>query len=157
MEAILIHERTYEFSACKLDVFGLKITGFTDVSYGDSLEIGEGRGASQVPLATSKGKYKAEAFKASIHRSTGQELRAHIAGQSQDGKSLGGVRGTIVLQYVDDLLGVQTITAKGCRVTKPGDGASKEGSDPDMEAWEFYVKTLDRNGITLFESGEPGA
>lgn len=157
MEQILINGDVYDFSGTRLDAFGFKARGYTAIEYDDGMEYGEGRGASQVPLATSRGKYKAEPLKVTFHRSTGEELRQHIAGQSRTGKSLGGVKGTIVLQYIHDSLGVQTITAKGCKVQKPGTGSSKEGTDPDMEVWEFYVRLLDRNGITLYESDEAGA
>ncbi len=155
-EAILINNKTYDFSACRLEVFGLKRVGFTKADYDDSLEVGEGRGASQVPLASTKGKYKAEPFKITLHKSSGEELRKHIAGQSRTGTSLGSVRGLIILQFVDDELGVQTVTAKGCRVTKPGTSSNAEGAEALMEDWEFYVRLLDRNGITLFESDEAG-
>lgn len=154
MESILINGEHYEFSSCRLDIFGMKIVGFTSVDFNDKIERGEGRGASQVALSSGRGKYSTDPFKVSLHRSTGEELRRHIAAQSKSGKSLGNVKGTIVLQYVHDELGTQTVTGKECKVNVGGTGASKEGTDPDMEAWEFYVRLLDRNGITLYESEE---
>ncbi len=157
MEAILINGRTYSFADCRLEIFGLKIVGYTQVDYDDELEIGEGRGASQVALADTKGKYKAEPFKIKAHKSTAKEVRDHIASQSRTGKSLGGVRGTIILQVIDDELGVQTVTASKCRITKPGTNSQSEGADSLMEDITFYVRTIDRDGITLYESDEPGA
>jgi hypothetical protein len=155
-EAILVNNRTYDFGACRLEVFGLKRVGFTKADYDDSMEFGEGRGASQVALGTGKGKYKAEPFKITLHKSSAEELRQHIAAQSRTGKSLSSVRGTIVLQVVDDELGVQTVTAKGCRVMKGGTSSNAEGAEALMEDWEFYVRLLDRNGVTLYESDEAG-
>jgi hypothetical protein len=155
-ESVLINGREYDFSACKLDVFGMKIVAFSKVTYADALEIGSQFGASQVELADTKGVYKAEAFKLTLSKSTGADLRTHIAAKSRTGNSLGGVRDTIVLQFVDDVIGVQNVIAKGCRVTNPGSGDHSKSPDPLSEEWEFKVKTLSRNGITLFESDEPG-
>lgn len=156
-EAVLINGRAYDFSSCRLEVFGEKIVGFTSIDYNDKLERGEGRGASQVLLAVTRGKYAADPVKIELHKSTGAELRAKIASQSRTGKSLGSVVGTIILQVIDDELGVQTTTMGRCQVNVPGSGSFKEGSDPLMESWEFFCRTIDRDGITLYESDEPGA
>lgn len=156
-EAILINEATFDFGCSRLDCFGLKRVGFTSIDYEDNLERGEGRGASMVALASSPGKYTASPCKITFHKSSGEELRQHIATQSTDGKSLGQVKGTIVLQFIHPTLGVQTVTMSGCKVNNPGTSSAKEGSDPLTEDWEFYVRLISRNGITLYESSDPGA
>ena len=65
-ESILINGKGYQFSACRLELFGLKRVGFTQADYGDKLEMGEGRGASQVALASSDGVYKADPLKVTL-------------------------------------------------------------------------------------------
>lgn len=156
-ESVLANGVAYDFSCCRLDIFGMKVVGFASIDYADKLERGEGRGASQVPLAVSRGKYSADPVKISLLKTTGAELRTHLAAQSRTGNSIGQVKGTIVLQTVDDDIGVQTTTFSRCQPNVPGSGGYKEGSDPLMEDWEFYCRTIDRDGITLFESDEPGA
>jgi hypothetical protein len=150
-EAILINGDVYDFSATRLDCMGLKRVGFTSIDYGDKLERGEGRGASQVALGVSKGKYSTDPVKITFHRSSGEELRQYLASKSSNGRNLGSVKAPIVLQFIHETLGVQTITFKDCRVNVPGTGSAKEGSDPLTEDWEFYTRLIDRNGIVLYE------
>ncbi len=156
-ESILVNGKGYDFAACRLDCFGLKRVGFTSIDFSDKLERGEGRGASQVALAVSRGKYVTDPVKIKFHATSGDELRQHVAAQSRTGKSIGSVEGTIVLQLVDDKLGVLTYTFAKCMVNVPGTGAYAEGSELLVEDWEFYVRLIDRNGITLYESDEAGA
>lgn len=155
-ESILINRVTYDFSSCRLNVFGLRRVGFTQMDYADKLERGEGRGASQVALASSDGKYTTDPLKITLHKTSGEELRQHIASQSRTGNSLGDVEGVVVLQFVHPRLGVQTVTCKHCKVTNPGTSSHGEGPDPLTEDWEFYVRLIDRNGITLYQSDDPG-
>ena len=155
-ESILINGEVYDFYSTRLNIYGLPIVGYTSVDYSDKIERGEGRGASQVALASSRGKYSADKFKVTVHRTTGEEMRQHIASQSDDGRSIGNVKGTIVLQLDHPVLGVQTVTAKDCKPDVPGTGSAKEGSDPLTEDWEFYTRLIDRNGITLYDSSEVG-
>ncbi len=156
MESILVNGKTYDHSCSRLDVFGMKVVGFTSIDYGDKIERGEARGASQVALGVTKGKYTTDPCKITLHKSSAAELRKHIAGQSRTGNSTGNVKGTIVVQFVDDELGVQTHELIDCRMNNPGTGSSKEGSDPLTEDVEFYVRLIKRNGVTLFESDEAG-
>lgn len=156
-EAILINRETYDFSDARFSIFGLKRVGVTSIDYSDKLERGEARGASQVALGVSKGKYTTDPVKVTLHRSSGEELRQHIAQLSRTGRSLGGVTGTIFFQFVHETLGTQTIVCKGCKVNVAGTGSAKEGSDPLTEDWEFYTRAISRNGITLYESDDPGA
>ena len=110
----------------------------------------------QVALGVTKGKYTTDPTKLTLEKSTSEKLRAHIAGQSRDGKSTGNVKGTIVVQYVDDEAGVQTHELLNCKTNVDGKASHKEGSDVLTEDWEFYTRLIKRNGKTLFESDEAG-
>lgn len=155
-ESVLVNGRAYDFYATRLEVFGLKLVGYSQIDFGDKIERGEARGPSQVALATTRGKYSADKFKLKLLATSGKELRAHLASKSRTGKSTGQVKGVIVLQLLDDELGVQTTTFGGCRPDVTGTASYGEGTDALMEDWEFYVRTIERDGITQYESDEPG-
>jgi len=155
-ESILVNGKAYDHSGTKLDVFGKKYVAFTSIDYGDKLERGEARGASQVALGVTRGKYVTDPCKLTVHKSTAQEIRDDIASQSADGVSFGNVKGTIIVQYVDDEIGVQTHELVDCRLNTGGTGGSKEGSDPNTEDLEFYVRLIRRNGKTLFDANQEG-
>jgi hypothetical protein len=155
-EAVLVNGKAYDHSSARLDIFGLKVVGFTSIDYNDKLERGEVRGASQVPLGTTRGKYSADPCKITVVKTTAEEIRTHLAGLSRTGNSTGSPKGTIIVQYIDDELGVQTHELIDCRLNTGGASSSKEGADPLTEDLEFYVRLIRRNGRTLFESDEQG-
>ncbi len=155
-EAVLVNGKGYDHSGTRLDCFGMKVVAFTSIDYNDKIERGEIRGASQVALGVTKGKYTTDPCKLTVIKTTAEEIRTHIAGQSRTGNSTGSPKGTIVVQYIDDDLGVQTHELIDCRLNTGGSSSSKEGSDALTEDLEFYVRLIKRNGKTLFESDEEG-
>lgn len=156
MESVLINGRAYDFTSAKLYVFGMKIVGFTSVDYGDKVERAEVRGASQVPLGTTRGKYSCDPCKITLLKSSSNELRSFLAIQAGP-RAMSDIKGTIVLQFIDASMGVQTVTLKDCQVNVPGTSSSKEGTEALTEDWEFYVRLIDRGGMTLYSKLEAGA
>lgn len=154
-DAIRINGAQVSWGSIKVKVDGETFTGFTSLSYGDSLEttVAHGMGKHQAPRGRSRGKYTTDPVKLGGPPSTMHALRQKLASKSSDGQSYGQTEFLITAQYVEDDEPPMTTEIERCRYVKNVNNR-EEGADVLKDEIECSAMMIRRNGLTLCDSSE---
>lgn len=155
VDPIRINGAQVSWGSIKIKIDGETFTGFTSLSYGDSLEVAvaHGMGKHQAPRGRSRGKYVVEPVKLGGPPSSMDALRAKLASKSPDGQTYGFYEFQIVAQYVEDGEPPMTTEIESCRYVK-NVNSREEGSEVLKDEIEISAMMIRRNGRTLCDSSE---
>lgn len=131
-----------------------RYTGFTSISYGDSIERSKayGMGRSHAPRGRSRGKYIVEPVTLTGYKQTIQTLREALA-DAAGGDSYGHVQFQVVVEYTEPDESPITVELEDC-VWAKNTSSEEESPDPLMEDIELDCMLIRRNGKVLFEPTE---
>lgn len=130
---------------------GKEYYGFTEITYGDGVEVTKvwGLGKHRGARGRTKGKYDAEDTTLKGPKSTIESLFADLKSISSDG-AISTPEFPITVAYVD---GTKTFvdTIKQCRVLKRKAGPpASDSSDAVIDELTLSVMSIDWNGNTMF-------
>lgn len=143
-----INGNLYSFASITVKVNGDDLVGFTEITYGDNLEIVKGHGSRTAKKARGRtqGAYQTDPVALKGHKDSIDALRNAF----DDGTGyIGGTEVEIVVQYEEPSLGVVTDTIERCRWMK-NSNSNTEGADPTIDEVELDCLGIRWNGKTLY-------
>lgn len=156
-DEIRVNGTLHSWGSITVKIKDERFTGFTSISYGDSLERTKayGMGRSQAPRGRSRGKYIVEPVTLTGFKQTIQTLRESLA-NAAGGSSYGHIQFLVVVEYTEPDESPITVELEQC-VWAKNTSSEEEGPDPLMEDIELDCMRIVRNGLVLFEKteGEP--
>ena len=137
----VINGNTYDYSSIEINVRGRRYLGITEVSYSDSLEPGEKRGAHAQPLAFTRGEYSSEAS-VTMGKDDFYEMLADLGSGYME-----VVLDTVSVTYAEEGQPTKSDEIVGARITSVEDGHS-QGSDALTVSLELKPHFVRRDGKT---------
>ena len=134
----------------------IEVEGWTEVTWGHkrTRTKGYGQGRHHAPQVRTSGKYEVDNVKIKFRKDHADALRLGLAAMSS-GVSYGNVVFPIMIQLVEDDV-VSSIEFRDATVAVEG-GTMTEGPDGIMEEIEFDIMRALLNGLTLYDSDQPGS
>lgn len=134
-----------------------RINGIVKFGYGDKRTHAKGYGAGRhhAPSRRSPGKYEVDACTTEVYKETAQAIRERLAAASSDGRTTGNTLVQIELIATEPAMANLHVTLHDAVLT--GDKSDhSEGPEGLMDALEWDVMYIDRDGLTLADQSEGG-
>lgn len=156
IDKVNINGNLFDFGSQELTFDNDVIVGYTSVSYSGEKRTrtkGYGAGRSRKPRGRSGGKYEPPAVKIKFYLDSWAKVMAWAAARSPDGKSYGNVEFPAMLQFVEPGLDTHVVKFERMCIVEVG-GEGEENPDPNMIEIGFDVMSVERDGLTLYDSSQ---
>lgn len=137
----LVNGHRYSFASIELVINGRPISGFTEITYKDSVERGKIHGKGSKPIGRAIGKYECEAS-CKLYKTDHQELIAAL------GPGFGKVAFDVTVTYGEDGEPTTTDTLVGCMIDE-NDVNNSQGTDGLMVSLKLNPMEVLWNGISM--------